>query len=269
MSTEATDSTATTFSSVVVPSAAIASPVLLDGLWRSDGYGYLISVSSGKATIYQKTNVSCLADPIRTQQGPASTDGTITFSLLGQTTSAFTSKTKDTAGLTQKGSLGEVIFNRIDRLPAQCGAEVTSDPAAAFDIFVNTYSEHYPFFEQRKVDWSTITDTYRPKVTSATTDQELATIFEDMIRPLGDGHTSIFVGEDQTYAGLRSTSTITKAEEMRPLGERFAAAEQKYLNVEVKTWGERIDCLRRPARWCRLPPHGCLQRLHRLGKRSR
>jgi hypothetical protein len=206
----------------------------LEGAWRSDGYGYLVAVTGGKATMYQTTKVSCFPDPIRTQV--AATDGSITFSLLGQTTAAFASKTKDTAGLRQDGSLGEVNFSRIDRLPEQCDAPAKSDPVAAFDIFYNSYLEHYPFFDQQKVDWPAIGDTFRAKVSAATTDEELVAIFADMIRPLGDAHTSLFVGEKQLYGGLRSGSAIGKGEEFQPLGERFAAATQQYLGVDVKTW---------------------------------
>jgi C-terminal processing protease CtpA/Prc len=88
------------------------------------------------------------------------------------------------------------------------------------------------------VDWPTVGNTFRSKVSDATTDEELAAIFIEMIRPLGDAHTSIFVGETQVYGGLRTGSAISSGEEFAPLGERFAAAEQEYLSVDLMTWGD-------------------------------
>jgi hypothetical protein len=236
----------------VTPSSAAATPGApstatltgeavnsLEGTWRSDGYGYLIAVRSGIATLYQTTKVSCFADPIRTQQGAAATDGSITFSILESTTAAFRSKTADTAGLVQDGSIGEVIFNRIDRLPKQCDTPAKADPVAAFDTFVNTYLEQYPFFEQRKIDWSSVGDTFRKKVSPTTTDEQLVAIFSDMIRPLNDAHTVIGLGEKPVFEGpLRKDSTLPKGEEMGPYAERVAVAEQKYLGIDLKTWAD-------------------------------
>lgn len=206
-------------------------------MWRSDGYGYLIAVRSGTATLYQTSQVSCFADPIRTQQGSAAADGTITFSILGSTTAAFRSRTANTAGLVQDGSIGTVIFNRIDRLPEQCDTPVKADPVAAFDTFFNTYVEHYPFFEQRKIDWTRQRDTFRPKVSATTTDEQLVAIFADMIRPLNDAHTALGVGTKPVFEGpMRKGSTLPAGEEMGPFAERVAAAEQKYLATDLKRW---------------------------------
>jgi hypothetical protein len=63
-------STAPAATTSAAPTSAPAASKL-EGVWRSDGSGYLVAVKNAKATMYQTTQVSCFADPIRLQQGLA------------------------------------------------------------------------------------------------------------------------------------------------------------------------------------------------------
>ena len=65
------------------------------------------------------------------------------------------------------------------------------DPEKNFEALWNTFHSRYPFFELRKVDWKKQYDTYRPKVTKETSDEELFDILCRMIDPLDDGHVEL------------------------------------------------------------------------------
>ena len=54
-----------------------------------------------------------------------------------------------------------------------------------------TFHNRYPFFDLRNVDWKKQYDTYRPKVTNKTSDDELFDIFCQMLGPLNDGHVEL------------------------------------------------------------------------------
>ena len=65
------------------------------------------------------------------------------------------------------------------------------DPEKNFEEFWKTFNNRYPFFEVRNVDWKKQYETYRARVTSETSDDELFDIFCQMLAPLNDGHVSL------------------------------------------------------------------------------
>lgn len=62
------------------------------------------------------------------------------------------------------------------------------DPEENFESLWKTFNDRYPFFELRNVDWNKQYETYRPKITEKTSDDELFDIFCQMLAPLNDGH---------------------------------------------------------------------------------
>jgi carboxyl-terminal processing protease len=68
---------------------------------------------------------------------------------------------------------------------------IIRDPEKNFEELWETFHNRYPFFELRNVDWKKQYDTYRPKVTSRTSDDELFDIFCQMLDPLDDGHVEL------------------------------------------------------------------------------
>ncbi|HLN97616.1 MAG TPA: S41 family peptidase [Pyrinomonadaceae bacterium] len=70
-------------------------------------------------------------------------------------------------------------------------AMVIRNPEKNFEELWKTFHNRYPFFELRNVDWKKQYDTYRPKVTRETSDDELFDIFCRMLAPLHDGHVEL------------------------------------------------------------------------------
>ena len=66
-----------------------------------------------------------------------------------------------------------------------------SGPEKNFELLWKTFHDRYPFFDLRNVDWKKQYDTYRPKVTNKTSDDELFAIFCQMLGPLNDGHVEL------------------------------------------------------------------------------
>ena len=65
------------------------------------------------------------------------------------------------------------------------------DPEKNFEQLWKTFHRRYPFFALRNVDWKKQYETYRPKVTRKTSDDELFDIFCQMLAPLNDGHVEL------------------------------------------------------------------------------
>lgn len=70
------------------------------------------------------------------------------------------------------------------------------DPERNFEELWETFRDRYPFFELRNVHWQTQYDTYRPMVTSRTSDEELFEIVCQMLAPLNDGHVELVARMD-------------------------------------------------------------------------
>jgi carboxyl-terminal processing protease len=70
---------------------------------------------------------------------------------------------------------------------------IDRDPEMNFEELWQTFYNRYPFFSLRHVDWKRQYDTYRPRVTKDTTDDELFEVFCQMLDPLDDGHVELIV----------------------------------------------------------------------------
>jgi carboxyl-terminal processing protease len=68
---------------------------------------------------------------------------------------------------------------------------IMRSPEKNFEELWKVFHNRYPFFELRNVDWKKQYETYRPKVTRETSDDELFDIFCQMLAPLHDGHVEL------------------------------------------------------------------------------
>ncbi len=154
-----------------IPASAL--PSEFDGLWRSQGYGWVFDIKDNRLRWFDITEVSLL--PFCCFEGQI--DENFPLSRSGDK-------------LNFKFSDGTIItFDRIDKLPKI--TQPTQDPIVNFEIFWHTFEENFSLFPLTGVDWRSLYDQYRPQVTANTTAEELFSILCEMIVPLNDGHTGI------------------------------------------------------------------------------
>lgn len=199
----------------------------VDGVWRSDGYASILTISEGRASFYETTAISCAAGPVATRVGTATGTGTVRFA---GTEFAFTARpVRHRTGLVlhMDGSVGDRHLHRLPALPSSCERAGPTGPLGAFDVFWQTYAENYPFFAAKDIDWSAVRDRYRPRIRPAMTDRELFGLLVEMIEPLGDAHTGIRRGaaesDELQYVGHRPGTTFPTLEleqRVRPFIER-------------------------------------------------
>jgi hypothetical protein len=109
---------------------------------------------------------------------------------------------------------------------------IIRDPEKNFELLWKTFNDRYPFFELRNVDWKKQYDTYRPKVTDKTTDDELFDIFCQMLGPLNDGHVEL----EAEPSGDRRTRYFSPEKKPR-FHQEFTKREIKQL---FKTTGKTL-----------------------------
>lgn len=64
-------------------------------------------------------------------------------------------------------------------------------PERNFEKFWQIFDRNYAHFENRNVDWRQQYRSFRPLISEYTTDEQLLSVFNDMVAPLKDGHVVI------------------------------------------------------------------------------
>ncbi|MFC9794469.1 S41 family peptidase [Streptomyces sp. NPDC057695] len=188
------------------PAVAAARPTAarspVDGLWRVDGYGTVLSIADGRLRAYQTTAISCVPGEtaVRTAPGTYRTEDGLLLTVRPKGT------------LHVAGATGDRRLRRLAALPETCDHLPPADPDTvtalkAFDVFWQTFEEHYPFFVARGVDWHAVRDTYRPRVHADTTREELLALFDEMVAPLNDAHVSVSYGDLRSAPHVRPGTT--------------------------------------------------------------
>ena len=63
-----------------------------------------------------------------------------------------------------------------------------ASPEQIFETLWQTFDQRYALFQAKSIDWQVLHDVYRPRVTAATTEEQLYEIITDMLSHLNDNH---------------------------------------------------------------------------------
>ena len=147
----------------------------IEGIWKSIGYGKILKIETNSYEYYDITDISCLS----------SKEGNISEVKNSMQVS------NDT--LTVKRGFNKYRYVRANKFPDLCKKTIKdkNDISYNFEVFANTYKNHYAYFKLNKIDWNNLYKKSREKINSKTTDVELYLIIQEMIEILKDNHGSI------------------------------------------------------------------------------
>ena len=150
-----------------------------DGIWKQIGYGNIIKLNDTIISVYNISKQDCH----------------LSFEEHILDFGKIKTYSKDT--LTIQHGNDDWLFTRLEKLPNLCKTsnELKNDPKHNFQVFWNTFNEHYASFDIKNINWNEVYKKYEPKVNENTTDLELYTIFKEMIALLNDGHVKMEVPE--------------------------------------------------------------------------
>jgi C-terminal processing protease CtpA/Prc/tetratricopeptide (TPR) repeat protein len=97
-------------------------------------------------------------------------------------------------GKMQKTSLCSAVSIAVLCLAVSVAAQELSPPEENFEYLWQTLDRNYAIFGPKHVDWNALYSVYRPRVTPATSDDELFEIMSDMLGHLNDNH--VFISSD-------------------------------------------------------------------------
>lgn len=173
---------------------------VFEGIWQSEGYGWILEIENDTYNMYDITKISCI--PFR--KGSLS-DFAEKISAKNDT-------------LRMKKGINLYSFSRLELLPKLCSEEVSesqrNDPEYNFEVYWNTFNDHYAFFELREVNWNEMYKIYRPKISSETTPVELYLILKEMLDTFHDGHVEIDASE-AVYEALKQPEITSEEKTIR------------------------------------------------------
>jgi hypothetical protein len=203
----------------------------LTGVWRTEGYGHLLAIDVELARFYEETAISCLPS-WELEVGPASTDNAeavLAMPAHGLLIEVQAGDGVDERWLRLDGLASRRRLTRIDELPARCLAPAPSDPLSVFDVFRQTFAEHYPFFEMKGVDWSAVGERERRRLTAQSSPEELFEVLQNMLEPLEDAHTYLSAGDlDRGFGGRRPDPNPLSEESV---ARAFEIVDTSYLSA--------------------------------------
>jgi carboxyl-terminal processing protease len=165
---------------MLVASAAAGEPDAFDGVWRSNGYGWLWQVEAGRVTRFDVGPDFCI------RKRPAD------HFAIAEANRPQLSEDGNSLRLLQEDPDYFYTFERVGALPENCKDGGTSaDPRSVLEVAIETIEAHYAFFDQRRIDWPKLANAARAAVNGDTTGQQLFEVFREMLVPFGDGHVSL------------------------------------------------------------------------------
>jgi hypothetical protein len=187
-----------------VAGKSVAAP--LDGIWQSQGYGYVFEFQGSALRAFEMTKATCVRSFSAKREGREFNGRDATFrGPEGLVLSIEAGITQDHRLAHIEGSASRIRIDRVSRMPEVCGRLTPNTPVGNFEVFAQTWAEHYISFELKHTDWSKVVAENRAKITPATTPSQLFDILKSMIVSFGDAHAGIVAPElKKQYAGLRS-----------------------------------------------------------------
>jgi hypothetical protein len=210
----------------------------LDGLWKSDGHGYIAEIEGNEVQIYEVTENSSIPSLTATNVDKTPGDGKVDFA--AEDGSVFQIRSTDSEDVKifnldgeNGGVTKDITIQRLDEKPAFLDRPVSNDPLTNFDVFWDSFAENYNAFSLKDVDWSAVREEARSQITSETTSEELFEILKSAVEPFEDAHISIDAGDIGQFSGERAGFNDKKLEQK---GEEIKGITDKYLSTPLQSF---------------------------------
>jgi carboxyl-terminal processing protease len=129
----------------------------IEGIWESIGYGEVLKIDANSYEYFDITDFSCLP----AKEGNIS-EVTNTMQVSNDT-------------LIVKRGFSIYRYIRIKELPEsyQQNIKDKNDISYNFEVFANTYKNHYAYFDLNKIDWYNLYINSKNKINSKSTEVDL------------------------------------------------------------------------------------------------
>lgn len=175
----------------------------IEGIWKSVGYGKILKIDSITYKYFDITSISCLP------------------SKEGEISEVENSIELKNDTLTVKKGLSLYNYTRTNKFPDSCksNAKNTNDPLYNFEVFAETYKDHFAYFELNEIDWDSLYKNNKGKINPNTTEVELYLIIQEMIENLNDNHGSIVPTDEIRKVAESQNVEEKETEQLKEYGD--------------------------------------------------
>lgn len=176
-----------------------------EGIWQSQGYNILLRIREGEIYIYEMTSISCLLIG-KHPFSPSAESGEFEISPTG--------------ALIHKQPIFQLekTLKPLEKIPLVCNPDQVAkklDPVFNFEVFWYTFQENFAHFNRHHLDWAQRYDKYRPLISSQTSDDELFSIFQQILTGIDDRHTGINRGDGHSFTPAKRIPWVKPADRKR------------------------------------------------------
>ena len=176
----------------------------LSGVWKSDGYGFVFVANGDTLQAYEVTQTTCVSSSKMIRRAETAPGIEAVYADKDQVFLLKASADSNEKRLHGAGSASDMVIRRIAARPATCDQPTPDTPGGNFEVFAQTWAEHYILFDEKRANWPAVVAKARARVTAATKPEELFEIFQGMIAPFEDAHTMIIAESiKRRYHALR------------------------------------------------------------------
>ena len=202
----------------------------INGVWQSIGYGRILKIDSDRYSYFDITKISCLP----TKEG-----------YIRDFENAIT-VVNDTLSI--KRGFTDYFFTRLEGFPNLCQQKQhdPNDVLYNFEVFANTYKEHYTYLNLNSVNWDNLYTSSKNKINAKTSEAELYLIMKEMLGVLNDNHGSIEPPDKVIELAYKLKKETTANNQLKEYGDFEIAglvaehflAENLTKNSQFVKWGK-------------------------------
>jgi len=168
---------------------------VIKGYWKSIGNGYILDATSDSILLYSYTKNFCYKEKNDHIEGLLNDKAR--FTLRNDTISIYN------ADFGEKSTSLQIKHDyiRINALPENSISFSEMQNLGAkklFSLFIETCEENYAFSTERNLNWRSIKDEFKNKITDSTTERELFEYLGQIVTRTKDQHTKIIAENGQT-----------------------------------------------------------------------
>src|SRR5262249_20327209 len=116
----------------------------LTGVWKSDGYGFVFVGNGDAIQTYEVTQTTCVPSPRKLTRRANTVPGVeAVYSDSYQVILLSATPDSDEKRFHVNGAASDVVIRRIASRPATCEQPTADTPAGNFEVFAQTWAEHY------------------------------------------------------------------------------------------------------------------------------
>jgi carboxyl-terminal processing protease len=202
----------------------------LNGVFVSDGYGYVVDLRGNTRDVYHLSVDTCVFD--------ADTSAGIQHVLGPDDVVEATDGQSFAYGNAYETH--KIVFHRVPTLPASCVTPMPDTPQGNFEAFAAAFRAHYAFFDLYGVDWPQQVADARSEVTSSTTDEDLFTLFSEMVAPFMDSHLSLEAEIKGRERSINPVTTVLGRGAIRLANENDTTKQEIVLAALDRYWNEGV-----------------------------